>query len=234
MVDYEKIKRILNGTDIAAGEIQRRGKIERYIEEPITAADVLAVMEQAAIDGLYMESLQDLRSGSDSDFCYCLSVCGQALYKYTDYLKYKPAINNKLNPEKLLELLEIYINLCRRFNKVPSIIAFSYFCGTSNLSMHSAAIDEPLNPAGDTVRKIIAQARLQALNGRIQDGRQNPVGCIAILNHEFGYSREQQESTGHKKVLSIEDLRGILSATQGRPPILTEKQTDENGEKPEK
>lgn len=101
------------------------------------------------------------------------------------------------NIDHVYLILEKYIYLCNMYNKIPSVIGFTSLTGINNDTIYEW-YKKPSIKHND-VFKIIKQLRLDSLTGKLADGKQNPVGTIAILNNEFNWSTSNSSTEQTKR-----------------------------------
>ncbi len=155
-------------------------------------------------------------------------------------------INNAFNTNKISNMLEIYYELCERFAKIPSLLGFCLLVGVdyvyiteryikNNIIMGNDNINNNniYNNNGDNnnslygapstswteIYKNIVTHREQALRSKLSDGKQNPVGIIALMNNEYNFNGDKPESEQDRKCLSVNDLKSLLSVTNGQHRI---------------
>ena len=61
------------------------------------------------------------------------------------------------------------------------------------------------------IYKKLNQEREESLSNKLADGKQNPVGVIAILNRQYGWaSPYTSDSNKQRKSISAEEIRQLL------------------------
>ena len=106
------------------------------------------------------------------------------------------------------ELVDYYIYLCQIYNKEISIVGFSNLSGINtdtiidwgngsvkynniyNINNNTSDSDDGYNlstSSCDIYKKLIAM-REESLSNKLADGKQNPVGVIAILNRHYNWT----------------------------------------------
>lgn len=107
-------------------------------------------------------------------------------------------------------LLGIFLAECELFDKVPSVWAFAALTGIDLDTLEEWRINyrhRELTPKRVGIMKKLGVARELALSNRISDGRRNPVGSIAVLNHEYSWNTEKIESADNRgSALALSDI----------------------------
>lgn len=156
-------------------------------------------------------------------------------------------INNAFNTNKISNMLDIYYELCERFAKIPSLLGFCLLVGVDyvyiteryiknnivmgndnnnninnniyNNSFNNSGLCNAPSPSWVEINKNIVTHREQALRSKLSDGKQNPVGIIALMNNEYNFNGDKPQSEQDRKCLSVNDLKSLLSVTSGQHRI---------------
>ena len=96
---------------------------------------------------------------------------------------------NMYDYDILYNVLEYYIYLCNTYNKEVSSMGYSKLIGISNeiISMWGNN-NNKLSSKSFEIYKKLNQEREESLSNKLADGKQNPVGVIAILNKHYGWN----------------------------------------------
>lgn len=152
------------------------------------------------------QDIEDLRSIPQSVWNSCLMYIQRHVFSDRDILKERNNIYNNngimdsnynmYNYDLLLNILDYYIYICGLYNKEVSSIGFSKLTGITNeiISMWGNS-NNKLSTKSFEVYKKLSEAREESLSNKLADGKQNPVGVLAILNRHYqwnlpGVSRE--------------------------------------------
>ena len=127
---------------------------------------------------------------------------------------------NAYNYDLVLQLVDFYAyDLCMKYNKEVSIIGFSALTGIDQDTIYQWG-----NNPGKTshtslvVYKKLCALREESLSNKLADGRQNPVGVIAILNRQFGWASPYvSDSSRQTRTLTAADLPRL-----GKPDQVVE------------
>ena len=72
------------------------------------------------------------------------------------------------------------------------------------------------------IYKKLNQEREESLSNKLADGKQNPVGVIAILNRQYGWaSPYTSDSNKQRKSISAEEIRQLLPKNDVIPSNCT-------------
>lgn len=125
-----------------------------------------------------------------------------------------PSNCNAYNYELLNDIVDYYIyNMCMRYNKEVSILGFSTLTGIDQEVIHSWNIDNnygsgnKLSSLGYKIYKKLSEMREESLSNKLADGKQNPVGVIAMLNRHYGWaSPYTSDSNKNRQSLTAAEL----------------------------
>ena len=180
------------------------------------------------------QGIEDLRAVPQSVWNACLMYIQKRVFNNRDLLKQSNNIYNSnsimdsnynmYNYELLYNILEYYIYLCNTYNKEISIMGFSkltkidteniYNWGNENNKLGSRSFD---------IYKKLNQEREESLSNKLADGKQNPVGVIAMLNRHYGWaSPYTSDSNRQKNSLPAAELPRL----GGNVAEITEKATN--------
>ena len=116
-------------------------------------------------------------------------------------------------------------------NKEVSAIGFSLLTGIDRYTIATWRDDgTKLSAKSSDIGKKISDFREESLSNKLITGKRNPVGVIAVLNRQFGWSSPYtSDSRNQNKPLPANELPTLgnntnnLSLTDGQ---MTEKQTN--------
>lgn len=189
-----------------SGTNQREREVQEMVAEEVK--DI--VIHENDIDSCIFDICEregiDLYKAKQGQWRYVLNRAGERLFKNTDILKDKsivynlgsniPSTNNRYDYEKVNRLCDYYIMISDKYNKLVSIIAFSYLSGIDDTT-----IDKWKEPSssGFGIWKKLSERRQDSLKDRLFDSN-NPVGAMSIGNTEYLWNlpgvsnrREQRE-----------------------------------------
>lgn len=132
---------------------------------------------------------------------------------------------NMYNYDLLLEIVDYYIyDMCMVNNKEVSILGFETLTGISQENIYNWGNDNnKLSSSGFKIYKKLSQMREESLSNKLADGRQNPVGVLAILNRHYQWNLPgvSKESANKSSLTAAElpKLNGgkVLEITQESP-----------------
>ena len=157
------------------------------------------------------QSIEDLKAVPQTIWNACLMYIQRHVFSDKDILKERNNIYNNngimdsnynmYNYDLLLNILDYYIYICGLYNKEVSSIGFSKLTGITNeiISMWGSS-NNKLSTKSFEVYKKLSEAREESLSNKLADGKQNPVGVLAILNRHYqwnlpGVSRENAKQS---------------------------------------
>lgn len=176
--------------------------IEKVIDEPKNADYYRDAIPQAVIDFFKENGVdqQDIKNEPLNIWSACMRFCNRECVSREDLKTDEYVFGNngskaKRYNEKLVgELVDIFLGQCELYDKVPSAWAFSLLTGIerSTLEEWRGQYKREVTSGRSDIMKKIGDARETALSNRIIDGRKNPVGSIAALNFEFGWTQKSE------------------------------------------
>lgn len=140
-----------------------------------------------------------------------------------------PTNCNMYNYDIILQIVDYYVyNMCMVYSKEVSIIGFETLTGITQETIYTWGNNEnKLSSKGSEIYKKLTRMREESLSNKLADGKQNPVGVIAILNRQFGWAspytsdaRKQQGALSASELpklggtaakLEIVDTQGTIS-----------------------
>lgn len=173
--------------------------------------------------------IEDLRVVPQSVWNACLMFVQRNVFNDKSILKsgniYNPnsimeSNYNMYNYDLLYDILLYYIYICNMYNKEISSMGFSKLIGISNEIISMWGNDNnKLSSKSFEIYKKLHQEREESLSNKLVDGKQNPVGVIAVLNRQFGWaSPYTSDSNRQKSSLTSSELPklgGNVSASGG-------------------
>ena len=169
------------------------------------------------------QGIEDMRTVPQSVWNSCLTYIQRHVFSNRDLLKQSNNIYNSnsimdsnynmYNYELLYDILEYYVYICNLYNKEVSSMGYSKLVGISNEIISMWGNDNnKLSSMGFEIYKKLNQEREESLSNKLADGKQNPVGVIAILNRQYGWaSPYTSDSNRQRKSISAEEIRQKLS-----------------------
>lgn len=169
------------------------------------------------------QNIEDMRTVPQSVWNACLMYIQRHVFSNRDILKQNSNIYNSnsimdsnynmYNYDVLYSILEYYIYLCNMYNKEVSSMGYSKLVGISNEIISMWGNDSnKLSSRSFEIYKKLNQEREESLSNKLADGKQNPVGVIAILNKHYGWNMPGvSRETASKQQLSLEDIKGKLA-----------------------
>lgn len=162
--------------------------------------------------------IEDMTKEPQSRWNACLTYIQRHVFNNKDLLKQSNNIYNSnsimdsnynmYNYDLLYNILEYYIYLCNMYNKEISSMGYSKLIGISNEIISMWGNDNnKLSSKSFEIYKKLNQEREESLSNKLADGKQNPVGVIAILNRQYGWaSPYTSDSNRQKTALTAAEL----------------------------
>lgn len=122
---------------------------------------------------------------------------------------------NMYNYELVSKVVDYYIYLCQLYNKEISIMGFSNLTGIDTDTINDWGNNSnKLSTSCSVIYKKLVQGREESLSNKLADGKQNPVGVIAILNRQFGwaspYTSDARKQQGALSASELPKLGGQI------------------------
>lgn len=128
-----------------------------------------------------------------------------------------PSNCNMYNYDLLLEIADYYIySMCMVNNKEVSILGFITLTGIDESIVYDWGNNSnKLSTTATKIYKKLSQMREESLSNKLADGKQNPVGVIAMLNRHYGWaSPYTADSNRQKQTLSASELPKLGNVRQ--------------------
>ena len=164
------------------------------------------------------QNIEDLRTVPQSVWNACLMYIQRHVFSNRDVLKQSSNIHNSncimdsnynmYNYDLVYNILEYYLYLCSLYNKEVSIIGFSKLTGIDDETINIWGNDNnKLSSKTFGIYKKIITSREESLSNKLADGKQNPVGVIAMLNRHYGWaSPYTSDSNKNRQSLTAAEL----------------------------
>lgn len=179
--------------------------------------------------------IEDMTKEPQSRWNACLTYIQRHVFNNKDLLKQS---NNIYNPNSIMDsnynmynydllynILEYYIYICNMYNKEISSMGYSKLVGISNEIISMWGNDNnKLGSRSFEIYKKLNQEREESLSNKLADGKQNPVGVIAILNRQYGWASPYTSDSNRQKTALTADKLPKLSDSSSNCTI--EKQPD--------
>lgn len=176
------------------------------------------------------QEIEDLRTVPQSVWNACLMYIQRHVFSNKTILKAPNIYNsnsimdsnyNMYNYDLVNDILDYYIYICNLYNKEVSIIGFSKLTNIDDETINLWGNDNnKLSSKSFGIYKKICQMREESLSNKLVDGKQNPVGTIAVLNRQFGWaSPYTSDANRQKQSLTAAELPKL---GQGKALAITE------------
>lgn len=156
------------------------------------------------------QEIEDLRTIPQSVWNGALRYIYRNVFKGNNILKSRNILNinnnnissnfNMYNYELVNNVLDYYIYLCQIYNKEISIMGFSNLTGIDTDTINDwGNNNNKLSSMSCVIYKKLSQMREESLSNKLVDGKQNPVGTIAVLNRQFGWASPYTSDANRQK-----------------------------------
>lgn len=110
------------------------------------------------------------------------------------------------NTSELINIYNIYVYLCQKYNKHICQYGFECLSGISQDTLERWLTDKKASRAHKDIAKNIKRLDEETLADFITDGRRNPVGVLAVLNNRFGWSDKRTVITHERPTESLDSI----------------------------
>lgn len=160
---------------------------------------VLSMIDQYCLDN----DIKDIYKLTQLQFNAVLQYIGINYFSKLDLLKSE---DNKLlyDADKVNRVIDLYMLLCNKYNKVCTIHGFSFFSGISDTTIDNWGAGKGAEGASRNyfaLYKRIYNYNERTLSDKLISKDVNPVGVIAILNHSHNW--QQQEVVKQRQAETI-------------------------------
>ena len=148
----------------------------------------------------------------------CCMFIGQTIFKPNkSILSGAPPKNGGFcyDFRKISAVADIWIYLCGAYGKAPFINDFAHFVGIDKTSLYGVGGNynmEAATPARVQLLQKLKDAQEGGLAALVADGRQNPTGALACLNHWHGWTTTKEiihtNGNGGEKAASLPMFNG--------------------------
>ena len=150
-------------------------------------------VEEAIQDFCDRYDIKDLKSESQNVFNGLLRYIYEHVFQVTSKLKHDNRSKTLIDLNHIdiiLDILDYYIYLCDVYCKASSIQGFTTFTGIDHTILYdwSSGVNRKLNSKYSTIIKRLDAERERTLSDLLVSGKRQPVGIIAVLNHEKGWN----------------------------------------------
>ena len=150
-------------------------------------------IDDAIIDFCIDYNISDLKSETQNVFNGCLRYIYDNVFKPNKRNKLNDKVNSLLdynNIELLIDVLNYYIYLCDIYSKSISVSSFCTMVGIDKTVIYDwyKGSVRNLNPLYSHVFKILDDERERSLSDLLISGKRQPIGLLAVLNHEKNWN----------------------------------------------
>lgn len=156
-------------------------------------------MIAAALDAFTSKYNMDLTKARQQQWGAACSYVGQTVFKANKKLlaDTPPARGGfRYDFNKLYAMVGIWSDYCSLYSKVPLIADYCLFVGVDKSSIYGSGgnytQEDQVTPARVRLLKKLHDLQESGLASAIVDGRQNPTGALAALNHWHGWTQTRE------------------------------------------
>lgn len=163
------------------------------------------------------EGIDDIRSASQQNWNAALMFIKKHVFNDKSILKSK---NNIITDKAIMsstfnaydydivdDICNIYIYLCMLYDKEISMVGFSNLTGINTETMlHWGNGEIKSSNKSIGIYKKLNSQREESLSNIALTGKRNPVGPLAVLNHEFAWNTPEVNKAVAQRVLSSSEL----------------------------
>ena len=165
-------------------------------------------------------NITDLSSETQNRFNACLRYIYEHVFKATPKVKVDNRTKTLLDTDNIdlvLEVLEYYIYLCDIYSKAVSVQGFSTLTGIDYTIIYDwkNGVNRNLNSLYSDIYKRLDGERERTLSDLLVSGKRQPIGVLAVLNHEKGWNLPGT-SKEVRHVASVEDASTIAERYKAR------------------
>ena len=137
--------------------------------------------------------IDDMRKAPALVWSACCMYIGSRIFKNTKLLhdvdRERTQGGKVYDYNKIAVLVDVWAYYCAIYSKAPLYYNFFNFCGLyDDFGSNTAYKGDNLTPERLRLRQKLSEIQQSNLAMLISDGRQNPTGVLAILNHWHGWS----------------------------------------------
>ena len=138
-------------------------------------------------------NIQDLKNETQNVFNGLLRYIYNHVFKANNKLKHDDRSKTLIdinNIDIIIGVLEHYIYLCDIYSKAISIQGFSVLTGIDYSIIYDwkNGVHRRLNPKYADIYKTLDAERERSLADILLSGKKQPIGILAVLNHEKGWN----------------------------------------------
>ena len=123
--------------------------------------------------------ITDLCKVSQNRWYNCCKFIYKNVFRVNpEYLKVNHNINNQYDKEKVLKVLEYYIDLCNDYEKIINITGFTFFTGIHRDTINDWSHDIEFSSLGSDISQKLDIMREESLVGLQVSGKGNRNNCI--------------------------------------------------------
>lgn len=162
--------------------------------------DGLADMIYSAVDTFCKKhDFENMSKCRQTAWSACCQFIGQTVFKPNRKILAGPPPKNGgfcYDTDKLSSLADLWSHMCGVYGKAPLVDDFANFAGVDEVTIYASTgkyVDmQHITPARVRLLQKLHAIQEKGLAGLIVDGRQNPTGALAALNHWHGWTQTRE------------------------------------------
>ena len=173
--------------------------VEKMTDSGSDPAIFLKSIPEILEDFCAENGIDDLAKETQSRWTAALRYVYVHLFKHIDLKRKSSYTNtgcmvqsnfNAYDYDKVMAVCDYYIyDMCLKYNKEVSNIGFEALTGINDSILNSWLNGNiKLSPVSKEIAQKLHRFREESLSNKLADGKQNPVGVIAILNRRYGWA----------------------------------------------
>lgn len=182
---------------------RQAGNLERVTGEIVPASagpgqlpdNINDIVADAIEDFCALNKIENMKNERQIVFKALCMYIGQNVFKKSKILHdvERERINGGVvyDVARVSALADVWLCWCYQLGKAPFIDDFATFAGVSDSWLYGD-VTQSLTPARLDLIKKLQNAQEKGLSALITDGRQNPTGALACLNHWHGWTQTRE------------------------------------------
>ena len=149
-------------------------------------SSVIEKIENALNDYCIKYRIEDMSKARQTQWKAACMYIGENVFKHSKILhdlERERSGGIRYDVSKINELVSVWAFLCSSYVKAPFVDDFAHFAAISDSWLYGAGSNDVLTPERRVLLKKLQDMQESGLADMIADGRQNPTGALAILNH---------------------------------------------------
>lgn len=170
----------------------------------VLSNDIQDIIEQYTTNSLDKDNPSMITQGQ---FNSCLMECyKRCIYPLELFNNTKDKPHNYKEDDTLIELCNIYINVCNKYDKHICLTGFGFLTGISIFTLMEWRDKREVSQVKQNISKIIDKYDEETLQDLLITGKRNPVGIVAVLNNKHGWASQTIKRETVQRIETNENL----------------------------